>query len=309
MMKIKKGVDLMNKKLLRITAFLFALFCTSLLFTACDLEDIFSLGNSGNSANNAIPIKSVVYDGDNITVIYQDGHEIEPSVNSLALSYTVALTSSFRPSIDSPNAVLDPNMGGTMTESMFGDQSFNPIPSVSNLFFDNDTTNGAVAVLGAPYYNFANGELIPSHIALDIVYSFTVDGKNYEMYNDEIIAYVREHLKTVEVEIKIPIIYGEMGDSENTLDDLDSMDTLPIKQVDPGAFAELPNLERITLPASIKKIGAGAFYNSPKLTEIIFNGTQEQWDAIEKADGWDFGAANFTVTFIDATEQETTSAE
>lgn len=42
-------------------------------------------------------------------------------------------------------------------------------------------------------------------------------------------------------------------------------------------------LETIYLPHSVKKIGEGAFHNTP-LTDIYYNGTVDEWKAIEKGE-------------------------
>ncbi|MBE6699621.1 MAG: leucine-rich repeat domain-containing protein [Ruminococcaceae bacterium] len=45
-------------------------------------------------------------------------------------------------------------------------------------------------------------------------------------------------------------------------------------------------LESITLPDSIKYIGERAISYNGRLKQIIFDGTQEQWDAVEKEQDW-----------------------
>ena len=42
------------------------------------------------------------------------------------------------------------------------------------------------------------------------------------------------------------------------------------------------DLETIYMPNSVKTIGLGAFDDCPKLTKIVFNGTLEEWKAIER---------------------------
>ncbi len=51
------------------------------------------------------------------------------------------------------------------------------------------------------------------------------------------------------------------------------------------AFADCDSLTSVTIPASVTTIGNWAFYCS-NLTRIIFEGTVEQWNAIQKIDQW-----------------------
>lgn len=61
-----------------------------------------------------------------------------------------------------------------------------------------------------------------------------------------------------------------------------------------GVFGFCPLLAAITLPSTLIKIvgdsetnGTAAFYATENLNDIYYNGTQEQWVAIEKGDGND----------------------
>ena len=55
------------------------------------------------------------------------------------------------------------------------------------------------------------------------------------------------------------------------------IETIPIM-----AFAACPELKSVTIPESVKKIEFGAFLECNNLTDIYYNGTQEQWNAIER---------------------------
>ena len=47
----------------------------------------------------------------------------------------------------------------------------------------------------------------------------------------------------------------------------------------------------IVIPDSVTSIGDGAFSECTKLTTIIFEGTGEQWNEIEKGFDWNYGAS------------------
>ena len=67
--------------------------------------------------------------------------------------------------------------------------------------------------------------------------------------------------------------------------------TLPegFKEIRVG-FSDCPNLKIIYLPSTITKIGENALTNCMRLDKIVFNGTKEQWRAIELDDHWNFCA-------------------
>ena len=46
------------------------------------------------------------------------------------------------------------------------------------------------------------------------------------------------------------------------------------------------NLKALGLPAGISSIGGDAFYKNSGLTDVYFDGTIEEWEAVEKADRW-----------------------
>lgn len=72
---------------------------------------------------------------------------------------------------------------------------------------------------------------------------------------------------------------------------------IPVQEVSNGAFAEFDNITTVTIPTSIKSIGADAFANkensgflgAQKYEQItfIYEGTKAQWDAIDKDENWD----------------------
>lgn len=56
--------------------------------------------------------------------------------------------------------------------------------------------------------------------------------------------------------------------------------------VDDYAFQDCGNLAAITIPKSVRAIGNYAFQDCRSLANIYFRGTEEQWNAIIKADSW-----------------------
>lgn len=58
-------------------------------------------------------------------------------------------------------------------------------------------------------------------------------------------------------------------------------------------------LTSITLPEGVTSIGMSAFQGCGKLTDIRYNGTIEQWSAIEKKFDWNLDTGNYTIHCTD----------
>ena len=57
-----------------------------------------------------------------------------------------------------------------------------------------------------------------------------------------------------------------------------------VETISQGAVHACQKLERIVIPHSVKEIlGQGIFYAHPKLTDVIYNGTKEEWKKIKKS--------------------------
>lgn len=196
------------------------------------------------------------------------------------------------------------------------------------------SSRNAVFVLGAPQYTWKDGTLCETNPESNLMFStvILVGDKQYEGYYAKITDYVRENLTSVKVPssfsqsttmapVDTPIFSGGVSNGNfsysfnvGNLEDYTGKDvvyegafstnitiTTTVTDIRSGAFARLSKLESITLPSTIQRIGVGAFCDSPALTEIVFEGTLEQWNAIEKDTGWSFGAAAFTVRCSDGT--------
>ncbi len=67
------------------------------------------------------------------------------------------------------------------------------------------------------------------------------------------------------------------------------------------AFYNCKRLKSITIPNSIKRFGPYTFDACTDLRIINFNGTQEQWNAINKDSGWTYCSGPHTITCTDGT--------
>ena len=66
-----------------------------------------------------------------------------------------------------------------------------------------------------------------------------------------------------------------------------------------AVFAGCTGLTSVTIPKSVVEIDAYAFRGCTALTSIIYEGTQEEWDKIDKAERWHYGTPTITVHFED----------
>ena len=65
-------------------------------------------------------------------------------------------------------------------------------------------------------------------------------------------------------------------------------------------FAGDAALEKVVLPLSLKSVGYGLFYGASSLRELAYRGTQTDWNRVEKAKGWNYGAGKTNVTTFKA---------
>ena len=66
-----------------------------------------------------------------------------------------------------------------------------------------------------------------------------------------------------------------------------------------SAFSNCINLEKVSIASTVKKIGDKCFYHASILKSITFAGTLEEWNAIEKGEGW---MDNSAIEYVEATD-------
>lgn len=67
-----------------------------------------------------------------------------------------------------------------------------------------------------------------------------------------------------------------------------NLDASYIESIEEYAFYQCPSLEEISIPDTLKRIGASAISDCPKLKLITYGGTMKQWEKIDKDEyyGW-----------------------
>ena len=79
--------------------------------------------------------------------------------------------------------------------------------------------------------------------------------------------------------------------------------TIPegITSIDDAAFMDCSELSNVSLPKSLTKIGDSAFHNCEKLNTIYYNGTESDWNNIEKGEHWIDSTNNYLIICSDTT--------
>ena len=110
------------------------------------------------------------------------------------------------------------------------------------------------------------------------------------------------------VSVTIPESVTEIGDY--AFDGCTALTSISIPEgvteIGDKAFENCTSLASVTIPGSVTKIGQEAFQGCTALAEIHYDGNKEQWEAVEKGDGWneDVPAKEVLYTGGDAPEFE-----
>lgn len=72
-----------------------------------------------------------------------------------------------------------------------------------------------------------------------------------------------------------------------------------VAKIEDNAFDGCSALTSITIPSSVTEIGEEVFHMCGGLRDITFEGTKQQWEAIEKGENWDVNTRSYTVHCTD----------
>ena len=80
-----------------------------------------------------------------------------------------------------------------------------------------------------------------------------------------------------------------------------SVDYILVTEISAAAFMNNVTVESVRIAATVEKIGAFAFSGCTKLQAIYFDGTLEQWNALQKVGGWNYGSSFEVYCFVGGT--------
>ena len=72
-----------------------------------------------------------------------------------------------------------------------------------------------------------------------------------------------------------------------------------ITAVAESLFSGCTGLTKVVIPNSVAFIGASAFKDCTALTHLVYCGTEQGWETITKADGWNTGAGEYVFRYHD----------
>ena len=66
-----------------------------------------------------------------------------------------------------------------------------------------------------------------------------------------------------------------------------------------AVFRECTSLQRVSIPKTIPELSINAFYGCTALTDIFFDGTKTEWNAIPKQSNWNYNTGAYTIHCTD----------
>lgn len=70
-----------------------------------------------------------------------------------------------------------------------------------------------------------------------------------------------------------------------------------VSKISYWAFWGCSNLQTVVIPASVTTINSYAFQHCTSLANILFRGSEEQWNIISKGSDWDWHTGDYTITY------------
>ena len=104
------------------------------------------------------------------------------------------------------------------------------------------------------------------------------------------------------------IVIGTQDNSEINVVIPEAHNSKPVSGIGDKAFANCKHITNITIPTSVTYIGSQAFYQCIHLTLIIYNGTESQWENINKDSNWNSSIGNVTINFGANTSTEVSTS-
>ena len=235
-------------------------------------------------ADDGISYGSIVADSSNVTVETMENGDVKYYYGNVSGSG-------------------DAFVSGGMTMIQFGNTY-----GVRVLGTDRNPVGGSEGVLNGVVIN---GSVVSGSFATDSSIAGTVfqQFSGYESYESHISEYIAELFTEIVIAGEIDTLSNSIIKQEAGFDGVPEdgekndgsalIGTATVDRIISGGFSGLTKLSKITVPNTIKTIENAAFYNCAALTEIIFEGTVEEWNAIDKQTDWDKNTGEYIVRCTD----------
>ncbi len=180
--------------------------------------------------------------------------------------------------------------GGQLTGTVVNGSSF------AGSFSSSATSGGLILQLSGGYESYESyiTELIAELFTeITVVSEIDLKGNAIKMEKNSEDAEKEEKEEKIEADEKTEVDANKGGEK------IENIGKPTVERILSGGFSGLTKLQRVTLPSTIKVIEDAAFYNCPMLTEIVYNGTMDEWLKIEKGADWDKDAGDYVVRCTD----------
>lgn len=167
---------------------------------------------------------------------------------------------------------------------------FYEVNFIINYIGDNKYYNGGIGFVVNP----DNVIIYPTDDTIAIVTEITILNGGIHM---NLFDYYKEFVKKISVKSNnFDIIPSSWCMNYDSLEEIELGEG--VTEIGKNAFIQNQNLKHITLPASVKTIYYG-IVNVASNVEITYLGTKDQWNNIDKSEGWN---ASGSVTVIHCTD-------
>lgn len=171
------------------------------------------------------------------------------------------------------------------------DNAFNGCSWLSNI-----TIGKSVIDIGNNAFNGCN-VLSKVYYTGDIANWCGISGlNNLSLYNKTVYIEGKEITGNLVIPDNVAII-GDYAFINSKLTDITISNN--VTHIGSSAFSYCYRINSITIGKSVISIGEMAFYQCSALTNIIFSGTIEEWNAIEKNNGWNGNTGNYIIRCTD----------